>query len=55
MDLRLSGTRIECGRVVAAIREAFPESIEKVSEYYPNTRPGEEGTGRLYLRLKVSP
>lgn len=53
MELRITGTRRECGEVMAAIRQAFPDSIEKVSDYYPNKRPGEEGTGRLYVHLRT--
>ena len=53
MELRLSGTRFECGKVLIAMRATFPEAIEKVSDYYPNKRPGEEGTGRVYITLRV--
>jgi hypothetical protein len=53
VELRLSGTRYECGKVLIALREAFPDTIEKVSGYYPNKRPGEEGTGRVYVTLKA--
>ena len=54
VELRISGTQRECGALIAIIRGALPYgSIEKASRYYPNKRPGEEGTGRVYLTIKA--
>ncbi len=54
VELRISGTQRECGALIAAIREALPYgSIEKASGFYPNKRPGEEGTGRIYITIKA--
>lgn len=55
MELRLSGTREECAQAEAAIRRAFPEAIESVSAYYPNRRPGQAGTGRVYIDMRMGP
>lgn len=55
MELRLTGTREECAKAEAAICGVFSGAVEKVSPYYPNRKPGEEGTGRVYITLRAEP
>ena len=55
MELRISGTPGECRGIVQILREAVPsDSIQRVSRFYANKRPGEpKDQGRVYVTLEI--